>query len=190
MAREGRALIAPEVDAGRARSPSSGGADGRDIIARLYESERHRLLRLAVLFVGDRATAEDLVQDAFAALQRRWRQLADPDRAAGYLSASVANGARSHLRRDRAASRRPHRVDGPDPDPAGAPTLLADEHERVAAAVRRLPRRQQQVIALRYWSGLREIQIAEALGISAGTVKSTAARALASLTRALETDDA
>src|SRR6266498_384282 len=64
-------------------------------ISRLYQEEGRGLLRLAVLLVGDRGLAEDLVQEAFVALQRRWESLSDHPAAAGYLRVSVINGAKS-----------------------------------------------------------------------------------------------
>ena len=154
----------------------------------LYRSERDRLLRLAVLLVGDRATAEDVVHDAFAELHRRWPILRDRGNAGAYLSACVANGARSVLRRRRVAWRH-LKVAEPDAGPAAdVDALLADEHREVAAAVRRLPPRQQQVVALRYWADLNEVEIAQVMGISRGTVKSNAARGLAQLQRYLQED--
>jgi RNA polymerase sigma factor (sigma-70 family) len=128
------------------------------------------------------------VHDAFAALHRRWESLADPSAASAYLSASVANGARSVLRRRRVALRH-LRVSEPEAAPAAdVAALLADEHRSVVEAVRKLPHRQQQVVVLRYWSGLSESQIANALGIAIGTVKSNAARGLANVQRQLEAE--
>ena len=146
----------------------------------LYRRERPGLLRLAVLLVGDSAQAEDLVQDAFVALHRRWRSLTDPSAAAGYLRVSVVNGARSAHRR-RSVARRHLRVGEPDAPSADADLLVAEEHREVLAAVRKLPQRQQEVMVLRYWAGLSEAEIAETLGVSRGTVKTCASRAIATL---------
>ncbi|GAB3881514.1 SigE family RNA polymerase sigma factor [Kibdelosporangium lantanae] len=133
----------------------------------LYRRERPGLLRLAVLLVGDAALAEDLVQDAFVALHRRWRTLTDQSTAAGYLRVSVVNGARSAHRR-RSVARRHARVGEPDAPSADADLLVAEEHREVLAAVRKLPRRQQEVMVLRYWAGLSEAEIADTLGVSRG----------------------
>jgi RNA polymerase sigma-70 factor (sigma-E family) len=147
-------------------------------VARLYRSHRLSMVRLAALLVDDRETAEDVAQDAFAALHRRWPSLASQDAAVGYLRVSVVNGARSVLRRRRTVRRRPHpdesrlTVDGAD-----APALAAEEHRAVLAAVGRLPARQREIIVLRYWAGLTEAEVADTLGISIGAVKSSAARA-------------
>ena len=68
--------------------------------------------------------------------------------------------------------------------------LLAAEHKEVAAAVKRLPRRQQQVIVLRYWGQMSEAQIADALGVSRGTVKASASRAVATIGKRLHVNEA
>lgn len=150
-------------------------------VADLFRRHRSDLLRLAVLLLGDTSQAEDVVQDAFVALHRRWPVLADPAAAAGYLRVSVVNGARSAHRR-RATVRRHLRVGEPEALPAAdAGLLLAEEHRRVLAAVRQLPRRQWEVLVLRYWSGLSEAEIAQTLAVSRGTVKTCASRALAKL---------
>lgn len=70
-------------------------------LAELYAAHRLALVRLAVLLVDDQASAEDVVQDAFAALARRSNGLRDPSAAVGYLRISVVNGSRSMLRRRR-----------------------------------------------------------------------------------------
>ncbi|MGW3998690.1 RNA polymerase sigma factor [Amycolatopsis sp. NPDC004772] len=147
--------------------------------AELFRAHRPGLVRLAVLLLGDRGLAEDVVQDAFLALVRHW-PLDDPAGAGGYLRVSVVNGARSAHRR--AARRLRHRPgDRDDVPPADTGVLLGEEHREVLAAVRRLPRRQREVLVLRYWAGLSEAEIADALGVSRGTVKTCASRALAKL---------
>jgi RNA polymerase sigma-70 factor (sigma-E family) len=146
-------------------------------IERLYRTQRLAMVRLALLLVDDRETAEDVAQDAFAALHRRWQSLHTEDAAIGYLRTCVVNGARSVLRRRRTVRRQPQ----PDADlfvaeSADRRVLLAEEHREVIAAMRRLPARQREVIVLRYWSELTEPQIAATLGISVGSVKSSASR--------------
>ena len=146
-------------------------------IERLYRTQRLSMVRLALLLVDDRETAEDVAQDAFAALHRRWQSLRTEDAAIGYLRTCVINGARSVLRRRRTVRRQPQ----PDADlfvaeSADRRVLLAEEHREVIAAMRRLPARQREVIVLRYWSELSEPQIAATLGISVGSVKSSASR--------------
>ena len=153
-------------------------------VSELYAAHRLALVRLAVLLVDDLGSAEDVVQDAFAALTRRRNGLSDPSKALAYLRVSVVNGSRSALRRRRTARGYvpPHDVGPPSPEDR---SVLAEEHREVVAALDLLPPRQREVVVLRYWSGLSESEIAATLGISAGTVKSTASRALASLERTL-----
>jgi RNA polymerase sigma-70 factor (sigma-E family) len=151
----------------------------------LYTSHWRYLVRLAVLLVDDVSSAEDVVQDAFVALHKRSGSLRDPDAALAYLRASVVNLSRSVLRR-RQVARKHLRVAEPEAT-AGADSdvLLRDEHRAALAAVKRLPRHQREVLILRYWSGLSEREIAAALGISTGSVKSAASRGLATLQRVL-----
>ena len=160
------------------------GAEWDDALIDLYRVQRLPLLRLAVLLTDDRATAEDVVQDAFLALQRRWHAV-DPAAAAGYLRTSVLNGVRSLHRRRVVARRHLQAVGVEDVPPADLALLLTEDQREVVTALRTLPRRQREVLVLRYWSELSEAEIAEALGIARGTVKSSASRGLASLQNVL-----
>jgi RNA polymerase sigma-70 factor (sigma-E family) len=161
------------------------GTDPEHLAADLYAAHRLGLVRLAVLLVDDIGAAEDVVHDVFASLLTGGKQLRDPDAALAYLRRAVVNRARSALRRRRTA-----RAYTPPEDASRAGpddlVLLSEEHREVCAALQTLPTRQREVLVLRYWSDLSEIQIAEALGISRGTVKSTASRALAALEKKLE----
>jgi RNA polymerase sigma-70 factor (sigma-E family) len=157
-------------------------------LAQLYAAHRLALVRLAVLLVDDLASAEDVVQDAFAALAKQWGRLDDPQAALGYLRTSVVNGARSALRRRRTARGYVPPAPGTSPAP-DEELVVAEEHRALLAALGRLAPRQREVLVMRYWSGLSETEIAEACGISRGSVKSTASRALAALERLLEEDD-
>ncbi len=165
--------------------PAVAVADGAGI-ERLYRTHRLGMVRLALLLVDDRETAEDIVQDAFAAVHRRWDSIATEEAALPYLRRCVVNGARSALRRRRTARRYPQ----PDEsaltsDPPDQQVLLAEEHREVLAALSRLSTRQREVLVLRYWSELTESQIAATLGISIGAVKSMAARGRDALATAL-----
>jgi len=153
-------------------------------IANLYAAHRLRLVRLAIMLVDDQETAEDVVQDVFAKLHRGWR-LRDQDRALAYLQRAVVNASRSVLRRRRTARLHVPRHEPPAGGPESS-AILAEEHREVLAALQKLAVRQREVLVLRYWSNLTEAQIAETLGISTGTVKSTASRALDALERILE----
>jgi RNA polymerase sigma-70 factor (sigma-E family) len=152
--------------------------------AAVYHAQRLAMVRLAAFLVGDLQTAEDVAQDAFAGLHKHWHRLRDPEAAVGYLRRAVVNGSRSLLRRRRTARAYVWPVAGEEPG-ADSTVLAADEQQRLRHAVARLPRRQREVLVLRYWSDLTEAQIADTLGISAGTVKSTASRALQALETAL-----
>jgi RNA polymerase sigma-70 factor (sigma-E family) len=152
-------------------------AEARAAVEVLFRSRRLYLVRLARLLVDDRETAEDVVQDAFAGLHRRWRSLRSPDAAEAYLRTAVVNGSRSALRRRRTArSQRWPDQDVLVEDAADRPALLAAEHRAVLDAMRRLPGRQREVLVLRYWAELGEAEIARMLGISVGAVKSSASR--------------
>lgn len=156
----------------------------------LYDQHWRALVRLASLLVDDVASAEDVVQDAFLALHRRSAQLRDPEAAAAYLRASVVNLSRSVIRR-RQVARKHLKVAEPEAAPgADEYAVLRDEHRETLAAVRTLPRRQQEVLVLRYWSGLSEREIAQTLGISQGSVKSAASRGIATLAGTLRGGDA
>lgn len=146
----------------------------------LYRQHRMRMVRLAVLLVDDPATAEDVVQEAFTGLHRHWGQLRDAAAAVGYLRTAVVNGSRSVLRRRKTARdyTPPHATTARS---AESLAMLTSEHQAVVAALGQLPPRQREVLVLRYYGGLSELEIAEATGISRGTVKSTASRALDAL---------
>jgi RNA polymerase sigma-70 factor (sigma-E family) len=150
----------------------------------LYRQHRMRFVRLAILLVDDPATAEDVVQEAFAGLHRHWGGLRDAAAALAYLRTAVVNGSRSVLRRRRTARdyTPPHNVNARS---AESLAMLTAEHQAVVGALSKLPDRQREVLVLRYYGGLSEAEIAEATGISRGTVKSTASRALDALQKVL-----
>jgi RNA polymerase sigma-70 factor (sigma-E family) len=147
-------------------------------LAALYAAHRLSLARLALLLVDDMATAEDVVHDAFIALQQHQSRLRDPAAAIGYLRTTVVNRARSVLRKRQTVRRHLSLIRDSHAEAADSELLLAEGQQEVLAAVRQLPRRQQEVLALRYWANLSEAEIAEALGISKGAVKSNASRGM------------
>jgi len=143
------------------------------------------LVRTALLLVGDRSSAEDVVQEAFLGLYRSVSRLRDPDSALAYLRASVLNGCRSVMRSRRRALLR--RVTHDPPVWSAESAALSREDRRaVMAAMALLPRRQREVLALRYYAGLTDHEIAQVLGVSRSTVSSCASRALARLERDLQ----
>lgn len=154
-------------------------------ITALFAAHHTRLVGLARLLVDDLPTAEDVVQDAFTSLYRRWPWLRDRNAAVAYLQASVANGARSNLRRRRTARSVHH--EEPEPVPSAEATVVHGEDRRsLITALTYLPLRQRQVLVLRYYLDQDESEIAETLSISRGSVKKHASRALAALTVRLE----
>jgi RNA polymerase sigma-70 factor (sigma-E family) len=161
--------------------------DAEQAVTAMYSTHYRSLVRLAALLVRDVATAEEVVQDSFVAMHTAWRRIRDNDKALSYLRQSVVNRSRSVLR---------HRVvvdrNAPKPAPdmpsaeQGALTLL--ERTAVVTALRSLPPRQREALVLRYYGDLSEAQIASAMGISRGAVKSHTARAIASLRAGLEAE--
>ena len=160
--------------------PAPVAPDRPQTIDDIYRSHRMSMVRLAILLGDDVANAEDVVQDAFAGLYRNWDQLRDTHAAIGYLRTAVVNGSRSMLRRRRTARAYvpPHNVDARS---AESMAMLTAEHQSVITAMAELAPRQREILVLRYYGGLSEAEIAEATGLSTGTVKSTASRAVAKL---------
>jgi RNA polymerase sigma-70 factor (sigma-E family) len=154
------------------------------LVSDLFRAHALGLIRVAMLLTGDQPSAEDVVQDAFIGLYRALPRIRDQDKALPYLRTSVINGARSVLRaRKRAALRRiPHE---PPVWSAESAAMAGEDRRAVLTAVGRLPRRAREVLALRYYLDLPDHEIAAALGISRGTVSSTASRALTTLARDL-----
>ena len=158
--------------------------DAEAAIGVLYQAHALGLIRLAYVMLGDRPAAEDVVQEAFCGLYRRWEHLADLDRALAYVRSSVLNGCRSALRR-RVARRALVTFQRPA-DSAEALVLSGEERQEVMQAVRRLPARQREVLVLRFYLDLPDEQIARLMNIRPSTVRSAAARALEALGRALK----
>src|SRR6478735_3160071 len=127
------------------------------------------LLRTAYLLTGNRHDAEDLVQTAFAKLYLSWDKVRDQGSIDGYVRRILVNEHNSLWRR--AWKRREHATD--DLPESGRHDTY-DEGSDLWAAIQALPRRTRAVIVLRYYEDLSEAEIAEALGISRGTVKSQA----------------
>jgi RNA polymerase sigma-70 factor (sigma-E family) len=159
--------------------PDSPGAEASadTVVTELFVVHRLALVRLAFLLLGDQETAEDVVQDAFAAVYRRWSKLADRGQVLPYLRTAVVNGCRMVLRRRAIIGRFRGRPEVPFWS-AEAAVLLGETRREVFLAVRALPRRQREVLVLRFYLELSEAEIAQVMGVNRGTVKSTASRAL------------
>jgi RNA polymerase sigma factor (sigma-70 family) len=180
------------------------GADAA--VTELYAAHYRSLVGLSALLLRDRATAEEVVQDAFVAMHAGWRRLRDTDKALGYLRRSVINGSRSVLRHRAVAG---HAAPQPLPEAPSAPpeapsappeapktqpeapktqqdAMTLFEQSAMAAALGRLPLRQREALVLRFYADMSPAQIASAMGISVGAVKGHTARALSSLRSILE----
>jgi RNA polymerase sigma-70 factor (sigma-E family) len=181
------------VDIADTRVPPDAAAS----VTALYAEHALGLVRLAVVVTGDRAAAEDIVQDAFLGLYRRWDRVPGMTAPLAYLRVSVLNGCRTALRRRSRLGLWPGAGPGIDLDEAGrdglgglaesaeARVLLGEEQRTVAAALRKLPRRQREAVVLRYYLDLSIEETAQVMGISLGTVKSATHRALAAVGRTL-----
>jgi RNA polymerase sigma-70 factor (sigma-E family) len=167
--------------------PDQRGA-AREAVAGLYQAHALGLIRLGVVMLGDRAAAEDVVQEAFCGLFLHWAKLTDPAKALPYLRSAVLNGCRSARRRQRRRGDRAALETGPWPaaESAEAWVLVGEEHRQVLAALQRLPERQREALVLRFYLDLAEDEIAAFMGVSRGTVKSTTSRALAALGRLIK----
>jgi RNA polymerase sigma-70 factor (sigma-E family) len=150
----------------------------------LYRAQAVALIRLAYLMLGDRAEAQDVVQDAFCGLYRHWDRLANQAGALYYVRASVLNGCRTVLRR-RALGRRVTMYQ-PPAGSAEAAVLGNEERQEVMRAVRQLPGRQREALVLRFYLDLPEREIARIMGVRPGTVRSATHRALKALGQLLE----
>lgn len=162
--------------------------DGSAVVSELFGVHHRRLVGLAALLVDDRQAAEDVVQDAFAALHRHWRRLRDPNAAVAYLNRAVVNGSRDALRRGRRAERATLRMVPRSEELESAEQGVVTQHQadRMWGSVTALPMRQRQVLVLRYYLDQSELEIAETLGISRGSVKQHASRGLAALAQEWE----
>jgi RNA polymerase sigma-70 factor (sigma-E family) len=161
--------------------------DADRAVTALYRTHYRSLVRLATLLVGDIATVEEIVQDSFIAVHAAWRRLRDGDRALSYLRQSVVNRSRSAPR---------HRMTGNRAAPKPMPGMWGAEQAEIAQlersplvlALRTLPPRQREALVLHYYAGLPEDQIASAMGISRGAVRSHTAQAVVSLRAVLDSD--
>lgn len=159
--------------------------DADAAVEELYAGHYRRLVRLSVLLVRDPETAEEVVQDSFVAMHGKWRSLREPDKGLAYLRQTVVNRSRSVLRHRGVQAAHPPPVlpHGPGAD---EDALVSERRTAVLDAMRGLPDRQREVLALRYYLDLSEAEIADTLGISRGAVKSHASRGVAALRSVME----
>ena len=136
------------------------------------------LIRTAFLLAGDRATAEDLVQTSLAKLYLSWDKVSNRESIDGYVRRIMINEHNSLWRR---AWKRTEVASEVVPDHSVVDIYDDGRAAAVWELVKTLPRKQRTVIVLRYYEQLSEAEIAHTMGISTGTVKSQASRALAAL---------
>ena len=156
-----------------------------EVVTEIYHGHYNQLVRLAVLLVHDVQTAEEVVQDAFEAMHLASRRLRDSEKALQYLRQTVVNRSRSVLRHRKVVDMHAPKP-APDEPSAEHAALALLERSAVAAALRSLPERQREAIALRYYADFSEADIAKAMGISKGAVKSHTARAMIAMRGVLE----
>ena len=170
---------------GPAARPAPASAEGA--VTELYQAHALGMIRLAHIMLGDRQSAEDVVQEAFCGLYRRWPHLSDPASAVPYVRSAVLNRCRSVLRR-RTVALAPRGPAGPAGAAASAESavLTTEERQEIMRAVRRLPQRQREALVLRFYLDLSAEETASTMGISPGSVRSATHRALAALGRMLE----
>ncbi|GAA2302451.1 SigE family RNA polymerase sigma factor [Nonomuraea roseoviolacea subsp. roseoviolacea] len=162
-----------------ARAPAPPGAEAA--LAALYREHRLGLVRLALLLVGDRESAEDVVQDVFSRLHGRRPEALS----LAYVRVGVLNASRSLLRRRGVAARV---LPGRREEPVGSAetaALLGEARQEMLTALGRLPGRQREILVLRYYLDLSDADIARATRVRESTVRSTASRALDRLKREL-----
>jgi RNA polymerase sigma-70 factor (sigma-E family) len=156
-------------------------------VTELYSLHYRGLVRLAVLLVRDVPTAEDVVQDSFVAMHDGWQRLRDAESALAYLRQVVVNRSRSVLRHRAVVEKYPEKL-SPDMPSAEHGALVQLERSAVIAALHKLSGRQREAIVLRYYADFSEAEVAAAMGISCGAVKSHTARGIAALRTDLKRD--
>ena len=159
--------------------------DAHQVVTEIYQAEYKSLVRLAMLLVHDVPTAEEVVQDSFVAMHHAWRRLRDSQKALSYLRQAVVNRSRSVLRHRTVVDKNAPKP-APDEPSAESGAIAAIERDQVVAALRTLPVRQREALVLRYYGDFSEAEIATAMGISRGAVKSHTARGMSALKSILE----
>jgi RNA polymerase sigma-70 factor (sigma-E family) len=166
--------VSPAALLPRPLKPLSDDRGFRDYVT----SRSASLLRMAYVLTRNQADAEDLVQVALAKTYQAWDRIEDRKALDGYVRRAMVN---THI----SWWRRPHLEEYPTDDvPDRAVTDHAGDSELADAlqrALDRLPSRMRAAVVLRYYEDMTEAEVAAALGISQGTVKSTVSRAVAKL---------
>jgi RNA polymerase sigma-70 factor (sigma-E family) len=146
-------------------------------------ARRPALLRTAYLLTGNLADAEDLVQSALAKTYLAWHRIEDRGAVDSYVRRAMVNTQISWWRRRRLEEFPTDEI--PDQATVDYP-VSSDVQESLRQAIDRLPQRMRAAVMLRYYEDMTEAEVAEVLGVSVGTVKSTVSRAVAKLRTDLE----
>ncbi|HEY7278936.1 MAG TPA: SigE family RNA polymerase sigma factor [Trebonia sp.] len=177
--------MAPPLPAETVHVQAPAAWDASEVVTEIYTAHYNQLVRLAVMLVHDVQTAEEVVQDSFEAMHLAWRRLRNTEKALSYLRQAIVNKSRSVLRHRKVVEMHPPKP-APDEQSAEHAALTLIERSAVTSALRSLPVRQREAVVLRYYGDFSEADIAKAMGISRGAVKSHTARAMASLKSILE----
>jgi RNA polymerase sigma-70 factor (sigma-E family) len=159
-----------------------------EAVTQIYTAYYPQLVRLALLLVHDVGTAEEIVQDSFEALTLAYGRLRDSSKALSYLRQTVINRSRSVLRHRKVVDAHAPKSE-PDEQSAEDAALVVIDRSVVVAALQSLPVRQREAIVLRYYADLSEAEIASAMGISRGKVKTLTSRAMVGIKSAVERAD-
>ncbi|MET9269707.1 SigE family RNA polymerase sigma factor [Kribbella sp. NPDC003557] len=154
----------------------------------VVRSTEHRLLRLGLMLSGSRHNAEDLVQSVLTRAHKQWERIGGLEHPEAYLRTMVVNeylGWRRLLKNREVPLAEP--IELPADDDLGARQAQRDATWRLLT---RLPRKQRAVLVLRYYEDLPDQEIAAILGVAPATVRSNAARALATLRDHLSAEEA
>jgi len=151
-----------------------------DVLTEVFTGQYPSLVRLAAMLLDDPSAAEDVVQDAYVRVAGRQRRLHDPQKALAYVRQTVVNLARNSLRRRLLARRRTEPAP-PDAASAEQDAIARFERRSVVQSLRALPRRQREVVVLRYYLECSVDETAALLGLSEGAVKAYASRGVQQL---------
>ena len=141
-------------------------------------SRGRSLLHSAYLLTGNVADAEDLVQSALAKTYQAWDRIEDRNALDGYVRRAMVNTHISWWRRRKVDE---YPTDDIPDQPVADSSVSSDEHDALRRAIERLPQRMRAAVVLRFFEDMTEAEVADVLGISLGTVKSTVSRAVAKL---------
>ena len=173
-------------DAAASADPAMTAGTTVDHLTETYRAHYRSLLGLAALLLDDKASCEDVVQEAFIRVHSARGRVREPDKTLAYLRQTVVNLSRSALRRRILGLKL---LSKPMPDMASAEEGAYEQLERdqLMRSMRQLQRRQREVLVLRYFADMTEAQVAQTLGISIGSVKAYGSRGIAALRTAMET---